>query len=265
VLDLTERLAADRAKSEFIAVVSHELRTPLTSVIGSLALLREAVRRADMSDGRVVTLLDSAQRNASRLLALINDILDIDRIVSGGLQLEFGAHQASTLMQQAIDANRDYAARFKVRLEIVRTQADAVMRVDTLRLAQVLSNLLSNAAKFSHPGGIVELAAAIDGDFCRISVRDHGMGIPASHHARMFSKFSQADTSVTRSKGGTGLGMFVTKQLVELMGGSIGFESEVGKGSLFWVKLPMACAATARVAPRGESARTADATLIDVA
>jgi len=234
--DITERKEVERMKNEFISVVSHELRTPLTSIRGSLGLVL-GVRAQELSD-KVKSLIEIAYNNCERLVLLINDILDIDKIASGHMRFDFRNESLAAVTQQAVQANEAYARRFDVQIDLRPIDEHLLVRLDAARYIQVLSNLLSNAAKFSPTGGRIEVRAEVAGERVRISVEDHGSGIPEEFRARIFGKFSQADASTTRQKGGTGLGLHITKQLVERMDGRVGFETEVGKGTTFWVEFP---------------------------
>jgi signal transduction histidine kinase len=145
----------------------------------------------------------------------------------------------SMLVEQGVQAMRGYAQRFNVTYVLKEVETGLRAVVDQERCIQVLTNLLSNAAKFSPHGGSVEISAKSHGSSVRVAVRDSGMGIPDDFHKRVFGKFSQADGSITRKMGGTGLGLHISKQIVEQMGGTIGFDSEYGKGATFWVEFPM--------------------------
>lgn len=234
--DITERKQVERLKSEFISVVSHELRTPLTSIRGSLGLLAGgALGELPQAAYELVTI---AGRNSERLLALINDILDIEKMQSGSLKFRFAAVDIVPVVLQAVEANRGYAEQFGVRY-VFRSEIDsATVCVDTDRLNQVMTNLLSNAAKFSAQASIVEIEVSAVRSGVRIAVRDHGAGIPEEFRPWVFEKFSQADSSDTRHKAGTGLGMHITRSLVEKMHGSIDFETETGVGTTFFITLP---------------------------
>lgn len=236
--DITESKKVERLKSEFISTVSHELRTPLTSIRGSLGLVFGGV--TGPLNEKALELLAIALKNSERLTDLINDILDIEKIDSGRMKFAFETQALASLMLQAVDANRAYASALDVSIELAPMPQSIEVSVDSGRFLQVMSNLLSNAAKFSPKGGTVEVAVGVMGRDVRISVTDHGPGIPEEFQARIFQRFSQADSSDTRSRGGTGLGLAITKSIVERMGGRIGFDTRAGDGTTFFVDLPLA-------------------------
>lgn len=236
VRDITERKEVERMKSSFISIVSHELRTPLTSIRGSIGLIRAGV--AGALNPQLRDMLEIAHKNCERLILLINDILDIDKIESGEMRFDLKDESINPLVEQAIEANRAYGDKFDVQFVLTPLQQDAYVYVDADRFMQVLSNLLSNAAKFSHPGTQVEIGITREDGKIRITVRDYGIGICEKFHSRIFQKFAQADATSTRQKDGTGLGLHITQQLVHKMHGEVGFTSQEGKGSLFWLTLP---------------------------
>lgn len=238
VEDVTERRQVERLKNEFISVVSHELRTPLTSIRGSLGLLLGAFKK-DLPQ-KVKSLIEIAYNNCERLIPLINDILDIDKIASGHMRFEMQEESVAALTLQAVQANEAYTRRFNVTIAVAPIDEKLRVVVDPARYQQVLSNLLSNAAKFSPSGGVIEVTVEARNDRVSIAVRDYGDGISEEFRPRIFSKFSQADSSTTRAKGGTGLGLHIAKQLVEQMNGSIEFTTAVGQGTTFRIEFPLA-------------------------
>ncbi len=237
ILDITERKEMERIKSEFISTVSHELRTPLTSIRGSLGLMVGTMSEAFPDKAK--RLIDIAHKNSERLILLINDMLDIEKIASGQMRFDMKDENLAALIDQAVETNQPYAERLTVKIVIDPVPADLVIRVDQQRLLQILANLLSNAAKFSNPGEIVTVRAEVNNAMARICVDDTGQGIADEFRDRIFTKFSQADSSATRSKGGTGLGLNISKEIAESMGGMVGFKSKLGKGSTFWVEFPL--------------------------
>lgn len=234
--DISDRRKIERLKSEFISTVSHELRTPLTSIRGSLGLVLGGITGELAPQSR--ELLNVANNNAERLSRLINDILDIEKIESGKLEFKLQPQFLATLLQQAVDGTRDYAHPYNVTLDLVNHAPEARVNVDADRFIQVMVNLLSNAAKFSPRDHSVTVAAEHRGDRVRVSVADHGKGIPAEFQSHIFEKFAQADSSDTRAKSGTGLGLSITKAIVERMGGTIGFVTQEEFGTTFYVDLP---------------------------
>jgi PAS domain S-box-containing protein len=241
VRDITDSKKVERLKSEFVATVSHELRTPITSIRGSLGLI--AAGASGPLAEKTKSLVDIALRNSDRLGHLINDLLDIEKIESGKMHFELEHHLLAQLVEQAIEANHGYAESFNVRLTFAQPSDDATVYIDPYRLLQVLANMLSNAIKFSPVGSTVEIAILQVDHKIRVSVRDHGPGIPAEFHSRIFQKFSQADSSDARNKNGTGLGLSICKAIVEQLEGRIGFDSEIGTGTTFFFELPVAAAA----------------------
>jgi len=234
--DITELKRIDRMKSEFVSTVSHELRTPLTSIRGSLGLISGGV--AGELPAAVKTLVDIARNNCERLIRLINDILDIEKIESGKMRLDLQVVDLQLLLAQVLAANEGFGAAQNVSLSLDFPEGGLRVQVDSDRLAQVVTNLLSNAVKFSPPGGMVEVLVMRAGLGVRVEVRDHGPGIPEEFRTRIFQKFSQADSSDTRQKGGTGLGLNISRAIVERLGGSVGFDSKAGMGSTFFFELP---------------------------
>lgn len=246
--DITQQLEAERLKKEFTSTLSHELRTPLTSIIGSLQLINSGVLGEPDKD--ISELTTVAERNAQRLLDLINDILDIEKVESGKLSLVPEELSLEELVRESLVLNRAFGERFKVHFEFPGGPAPARVNVDRKRVLQVLTNLLSNAAKFSPEGGIVEVGMTVGDGRVRLSVHDRGPGIPENFRARIFSRFAQADSAFTRQKGGTGLGLAICKHMVEMMDGAIGFEDRPGGGTTFWFEFPLvASAAPAAAAP----------------
>ena len=236
VVDASKRKRADRLKDEFVSTVSHELRTPLTSIAGSLALMVGGA--AGPLPETMLRLLTIAHKNSERLVRLINDILDIEKIESGKVAFELKRVDVQALVEQAIEANRAFAESFGVRVRLQPPAQRLDVQVDADRLVQVVINLLSNAAKFSPSGSDVVVAIAEQGDMVRISVRDHGPGIPEDFRPRVFEKFAQADATDARRKGGTGLGLSIVQQIVVRLGGEVGFTDAPGGGTIFHVTVP---------------------------
>jgi len=234
VKDIREQKHMERMKSEFISTVSHELRTPLTSISGALGLIASNVL-GELPE-KAKGMLDIAYKNSQRLSFLINDLLDMEKLLAGKMPFDCSSQAVLPLVQQAITEISSYADKYSVKLTLNDKSAGAFIDVDGFRLQQVLHNFLSNAAKYSPPHSVVEIDLMLHGEWLRISVRDHGPGIADEFKAHMFQKFSQADSSDSRQKGGTGLGLAISKELVERMDGRIGFESELGQGACFFAE-----------------------------
>jgi PAS domain S-box-containing protein len=236
IRDITDRRRIERLQSEFISTVSHELRTPLTSIRGSLGLVSAGVTGELPSEAK--EYVDIALTNSDRLVRLINDILDIEKMHSGKMEFRLAAVDLAAAVRGAIASNQAFAGAHKTRLLLTSPVPEGEVLVDPDRLAQVLTNLISNAAKFSPPDASVEVTVVHVGSRLRVAVRDHGPGIPAEFHDRIFQRFAQADASSTRQKGGTGLGLNISKAIIEMMGGTIGFEAAPGGGTAFFFELP---------------------------
>jgi len=236
IVDISQRKHVERVKEEFISTVSHELRTPLTSISGSLGLL--AGQFTDQLPQSAIRLLTIAHKNCQRLVRLINDMLDIEKIESGRVVMQCVRIDLLRLAEQAIEDNRGFAEGYGVTMRLDDASVSAEVNADPDRLLQVITNLLSNAIKFSPTGGEVSVTVQKAGEACRLSVRDHGSGIPEAFKPRLFEKFAQADGTDTREKGGTGLGLSIVKQIVQRMGGRVSFDDAPGGGTVFWVDLP---------------------------
>jgi len=235
--DITQQRAAERMRAEFTSTLSHELRTPLTSILGSLQLLRSgALGDMDQDQGELVEV---AERNGQRLLDLINEVLDIEKIESGRLTLMPEPMPIDSLLNESVRLNQGYADRFRANLALHGTVPGVIVRADRKRLMQVMTNLLSNAAKFSPPNGAVDVSVSRRGDTVRVEVSDRGPGIPEAFRSKIFGRFAQADSADSRIKGGTGLGLAISKRLIELMQGRIGFEDRAGGGTTFFFELPV--------------------------
>jgi signal transduction histidine kinase len=231
-----ERKRLERLKDEFVSTVSHELRTPLTSITASLGLLIGKV--AGILPGPAARLLSIAYTNSSRLVRLVNDILDIEKLESGRVVFNFAKVDVRLLVEHAIEANRGYAQSHNVQVRLTDSDSVGEVRADADRLVQVVINLLSNAIKFSPADNEVTVSIGKATSAIRISVRDHGIGIPEDFRQHLFEKFAQADATNARQKGGTGLGLSIVKQIVERLGGEVGFSGAPGGGTIFHVELP---------------------------
>ena len=234
--DVTAQLEAERVKNEFTSTLSHELRTPLTSIIGSLQLINAGVMGEVSKDVGELTVV--AERNGQRLLDLINDLLDVEKIEAGKLKLDLETVRLDELVREAMLLNKAFAERFQVRFELDGELAPCQVTGDHKRLLQVMTNLLSNAAKFSPPGDAVRIEMSAEQGRVRIAVHDHGPGIPEGFRNRIFGRFAQADSTASRQKGGTGLGLAICRRLIEMMRGRIAFEDRPGGGTTFWFELP---------------------------
>lgn len=238
IRNITERKKIDRLKNEFISTVSHELRTPLTSIIGSLKLVMGGV--TGTINPSTQDLLLRACRNSERLMILINDLLDLEKIESGKMQYHIVPMPLSNLVKQSLENNQPLAVKYGVSFKCINklgVVSDTVMG-DPERIHQVMTNLLSNAAKFSPPGKPINIIVDSTDVGIRVTVEDYGNGIPLEFRPHIFSKFAQADSSDTRQQGGTGLGLSICKAIIDHHQGQLGYESEPGKGTQFYFILP---------------------------
>jgi signal transduction histidine kinase/DNA-binding response OmpR family regulator len=226
----------DRMKSEFVAVVSHEVRTPLTSIKGSLELLGD--ERFHVLPPPQKELLSICQANTERLINLINDILDFSKLESSKLSLQFESVDLGRLVPEAVDHIRNLAAMKGIAIDVHMEGSAGVIEADPMRIAQVITNLLGNAIKFSPENGKIEIWARGDDSEATVDIRDYGKGIAPRDLSRLFQRFAQLDSSTTRKAGGTGLGLVISKGIVEQHGGKIWVESIAGKGSTFSFSLP---------------------------
>ena len=236
ILDVSERKEVERLKKEFVSTVSHELRTPLTSIRGSLTLLSVGAMGALPDQAKKVVSI--AERNTIRLIGLINDILDIEKLEAGKLDMVFENTHMKDIMERSEQSVNTFAANNGVKLEMMPT--DAQVYADGDRIVQVLVNLLSNAIKFSPQGQTVTVAVENAAGFVHVRVIDRGRGIPEQFKKLLFQRFQQVEASDAKKKGGTGLGLAICKGIIEQHGGQIGVDSEEGKGSTFWFRLPPA-------------------------
>jgi len=229
---------ANAAKAQFLAMMSHELRTPLNA-IGGFTELMELGLRGPVTPEQVEDL-GRIRRNKDLLVAIITDILDFSRTDAGALTVEMEPIALAPLLTDVVDAVRNQMAAKDVQLEVGDVPADAVVRGDAKKIAQVLLNLLSNAMKFTEPGGEVDIRTVVDEGAVRIDVRDTGSGISPAQLETIFEPFVQVDASLTRRAGGTGLGLAIARQLTRAMGGTVTVRSQLGAGSTFSLTLPRA-------------------------
>ena len=235
--DITERKDVERLQAEFVATVSHELRTPLTSILGALEVVQE--ESGASLDANAQKFLRVAYKSSERLFNLVNDILDLEKIERGLEAFSFSAVAVNPLLQQTVDLHDAFARKRKVVLECDAASADVQAWTDSERLMQVLTNLTSNAIKFSPEGARVVLRNEARSDWVRIEIADQGPGIPLEFQGRVFQRFAQA--AGTHGRGiGTGLGLSISKALVEKLDGQIGFRTGKGMGTTFYVDLPRA-------------------------
>jgi two-component system phosphate regulon sensor histidine kinase PhoR len=232
--DVTEFMRALKVKDEFVASVSHELRTPLTSIVGYVNILQE---RPDLPDD-VIAQLDVVARNTSRLNRLVADLLHTAQVDDGPMRVVRSETDLGAIVRDSVQAATPAAERAGVRIE-VDAPASLVVMADAQRMAQVVDNLISNAIKYTVDGGRVRVAVAIDGNRVELSVADTGIGISAADRDRLFTRFFRARQAEERSIQGVGLGLSITKAIVESHGGRIEVESELGRGSEFRVRLPL--------------------------
>jgi PAS domain S-box-containing protein len=235
--DVTEVRLIERLKNEFVATVSHELRTPLTSIAGALGLL--VANGGATLPAPTLRLLKIAQANSQRLLRLVGGILDMDKIESGKVVFTLKQFEIRALVEQAIEAKRASAEAFGVRIRLNAASEACNLNGDPDWLSKAVTNLLSNAVKFSPRGAEVVVGVEKRGGKIRVSVRDHGPGVPDEFKARVFEKFAQSDTSDARTNGRAGLGLSIIKEIVTRLGGEVGFADAPGGGAIFHMELPV--------------------------
>lgn len=230
--------AAYIAKTQFISTVSHELRTPLTSIKGSLDLINSGAL-GEVPD-KMQNLVALATKNSERLAALINDVLDIQKMEAGEMVYRESRVDVQSLVEETIACNLGYASAHNVEIaEDCESDCTVYIKGDASRLMQVLTNMISNAAKFSFDGGTVTVGCRRQGTDIRIFVKDEGVGIPEGSRNKVFDRFSQIDSSDERHAGGTGLGMNISREIVEHFGGLIDYHSVLGQGTEFFVEFPI--------------------------
>ncbi|MGH9554010.1 MAG: sensor histidine kinase, partial [Terriglobales bacterium] len=227
--------AAEREKQEFVSMISHDLRTPLTSLQGTLALIAKGSYGALSQLGQ--TRVAKAETSLERLINLINELLEIERLEAGMVRLECRNVKIQNVIEQSIESISAFSEQHQV--SITAQPVDATLNADPDRLVQVLVNLLSNAVKFSPGESAVHVAVEESSGWLKISVRDEGRGIPPQSQQAVFDRFKQVQDSDAQQHSGAGLGLAISKSIVEAHHGEIGVISEVGKGSTFWFRLPL--------------------------
>lgn len=237
--DISERDRVDQLKQQFIATLSHELRTPLTSIIGALKMWKVGITPQN-SNPQQVMLIEMADRNAGRLLGMVNELLDLNRSLAGKLQLHCTPEPLGELLDEVISNHLGYAQKHATVLELIcpTPLRKLVLKIDRCRFMQIMANLISNACKFSPSGGAVTVRTTLTSHQCSIQVCDQGPGIPAEFMPQLFEPFAQADSCDNRRQGGSGLGLAITLRLVEALNGQINVQSS-SQGSTFTVTFPL--------------------------
>ena len=228
--------ASSKMKDNFMIVVSHELRTPLTSIIGGISLFK--AKFSEGLDEGANKLVNIAHRNSERLLGLVNDILDAQSLSEGKIELKKETMDLNAVISATVEECEVYASELSVKYSFANPDTEMLVDADEARISQVISNLLSNAAKFSHAGGVVDISARQAGPWIRVEVTDHGTGMLQADQANLFSRFHQINPGTTTARKSSGLGLSITKNLVEMHGGKVGVVSVKDQGSTFWFTLP---------------------------
>jgi signal transduction histidine kinase len=223
-------------KSGFISQVSHELRTPLTSIKGYIDNLRDGI--AGALEEKQQNYLDRMSKNADHLVCLINDLLDVSRIESGKMALNVTVLSLRDLVAEVINNLRPIAAKKQLEIIVKKFEVESRIRGDYAKLEQVITNLLDNAVKFTPPGGRITITLEHDGQFLKTSIQDTGIGIPPEKRSKIFERFCRIEQESPSKVNGTGLGLHIAKNLIEMHGGQISVTSDVGKGSKFSFTLP---------------------------
>jgi two-component system phosphate regulon sensor histidine kinase PhoR len=235
--DLTDERAVEQLKSDFVSTVSHELRTPLAAIYGAAMTLQRS--DVDLNEAQEAGMLEVIAGESERLARIVNDILLASRLDSGAATVEIGRTNAAELARGVLAAAKAHLPA-TIELALISPEPSPQVAADPDGLRQVLVNLVENAIKYSPEGGRVELELAPSDGRVRFAVRDCGLGIPASEHERIFEKFFRIDPNLSRGVGGTGLGLYISREIVRRMGGRIRVESEPGRGSTFSFELPLA-------------------------
>ena len=231
-----KRQQAEQARDDFLAVVSHELRTPLTAIKGAAGLVSGKFSDKNASTSE---LMDMITRNADKLTELVDDLLDLRKMEAGKMEYEFEDIDLCEMISQSIQDNQAYASDYKAKIELARCVQGVVVRADRGRLMQVMTNLLSNAVKYGGKHDTIVVAADRLDDYVEVAVTDHGDGIAEQYLPTLFDKFTQIDGGAARRVSGTGLGLSIVEQIILMHGGTVGVESEIGKGSTFYFCLPI--------------------------
>lgn len=240
--DISQRMEAEATRRNFMSMMTHELRTPLTSIKGAVQLLTAGT--AGPLEPGVMSLLRIAENNGERLLGLVNDILDLSKLEAGKMEFTMGRMDLRALIDEAIESDAGYATGLGVTLRCKSPETPLWVTGDKGRLLQVLTNLMSNAAKFSETGSRVEITARPNGDMIRVAISDRGPGIPEAARAGLFEPFKQAGAQDKGRIKGTGLGLTIVKAIVEHHDGRVDFVSELGKGTTFYFDLPQRAQST---------------------
>lgn len=237
VEDISERKRMEKIKDEFISTVSHELRTPLTSIQGTLQLIVGGA--VGEITGKTEEMVTIALNNTARLSHIINDLLDMEKLSQGKMVFYMEVCSLEEQLEEAVMVNQAYAQQHGVNISLQVPDKRIIVRFDKQRMQQVMANLLSNAVKFSPKNSVVLIKVELDSDRVRVNVIDKGPGIAEELRDKIFEKFTQADSSDARSTGGTGLGLTITREIIEQMDGSISLDTEPGKGTTFYFELPV--------------------------
>jgi signal transduction histidine kinase len=230
--------SANQAKSQFITIVSHEMKTPMTSIRGYADLVRRGM--VGPVNDQQAEFLDIVLDNVDRMAGLVSDLTDISRIETGRLKVNLAEVALPPYVQEVVTGLRPQIDAKQQTVELALPAGLPALHTDPARLIQILTNLASNAIKYTPPGGRIELSARLQDGFLRVQVRDSGIGLSPEDQAKLFTQFFRSENPVVREQAGWGLGLNVTRSLVELLGGKIGVNSQLGQGSTFWFTLPAA-------------------------